>query len=306
MTFDQLLYFREVARIEHLGRAASLLRLSPSAVSTSLTLLQQELGHKLFEKQGRRLVLNENGRRLLIHAEKILASVEQAKLDIRGEHQTSLTGHFRIVVSHGLSSRILAPILTKIQADFSEDGTSLSFELYSERSANVINGLLHGNCDIGVCFSAQPQPQIIKSQIYEGELGIYVNHDNPILKSRSCNLKNLSRLPAFLPKAFSGVDVCESHPMFEAYQIVPNAVLLYDSYEVALQAISSSQGWTLAPDIMYKYFSSRVSPVKLPKSWSAPYSVDLIVQKHRPLTLLTNLLHQHLADVLVNGHQNST
>jgi len=40
---------------------------------------------------------------------------------------------------------------------------------------------------------------------------------------------------AALPKAFQGIDNCETHPMFEAFGIVPDVRLVFDNYEVAIE-----------------------------------------------------------------------
>ena len=48
MNFDKLRYFAEVARTGHLGRAASILCVSASAVSHAIADLEDELGVELF------------------------------------------------------------------------------------------------------------------------------------------------------------------------------------------------------------------------------------------------------------------
>lgn len=73
MNFHHLHYFWAVAHEEHLTRAAERLHVSQSAVSMQIQKLEAELGHALFERRGKRLVLTEAGRIALDHADAIFA-----------------------------------------------------------------------------------------------------------------------------------------------------------------------------------------------------------------------------------------
>lgn len=76
LNYHHLRYFREVARQGHLGRAAERLNLSQSAMSIQIRQLEDRLGHKLFDRVGRRLELTEAGRIALDHAERIFTAGE--------------------------------------------------------------------------------------------------------------------------------------------------------------------------------------------------------------------------------------
>lgn len=71
LNFHHLRYFMEVARQGNLTRAAQTLAVSQSALSTQIQTLEARLGHPLFERVGRRLVLTEAGRIALDHAQAI-------------------------------------------------------------------------------------------------------------------------------------------------------------------------------------------------------------------------------------------
>ena len=51
MKLDQLTYFLEAARHEHIGKAAKAVAISPSAISHSISALEKELGRPLFKKR---------------------------------------------------------------------------------------------------------------------------------------------------------------------------------------------------------------------------------------------------------------
>lgn len=76
LNLHHLRLFRAVARDGTLTGAARGLNISQSAVSTQIKALEAALGHALFERQGRNLVLTEAGRIALDHADEIFRAAE--------------------------------------------------------------------------------------------------------------------------------------------------------------------------------------------------------------------------------------
>ncbi|MBO6707515.1 MAG: LysR family transcriptional regulator, partial [Roseitalea sp.] len=71
LNYHHLRYFREVAHEGNLSRAAERLNVAQSALSSQIRTLEARLGHALFERVGRTLVLTEVGRITLDHADRI-------------------------------------------------------------------------------------------------------------------------------------------------------------------------------------------------------------------------------------------
>lgn len=77
LNFAHLRYFWAVAHEGNLTRAAERLHVSASAVSVQIQKLEEDLGHALFERRGKQLVLTEAGRITLDHADSIFALGEE-------------------------------------------------------------------------------------------------------------------------------------------------------------------------------------------------------------------------------------
>lgn len=73
LNFHHLRYFWAVAHEGNLTRAARRLRVSQSAVSVQIQQFEADLGHALFERRGKQLVLTEAGRISLDYADQIFA-----------------------------------------------------------------------------------------------------------------------------------------------------------------------------------------------------------------------------------------
>jgi LysR family transcriptional activator of nhaA len=71
LNFHHLRYFQAIAREGSLTKAARRLNVAQSALSVQLRRLEEQLGHPLFERASKSLVLTEAGRVALDHADSI-------------------------------------------------------------------------------------------------------------------------------------------------------------------------------------------------------------------------------------------
>ena len=74
LNYNHLRYFWAVAHDGQLTRTAERLNVSQSALSVQIRKLEERLGHAVFERRGRQLVLTEAGRIVLDHADAIFAA----------------------------------------------------------------------------------------------------------------------------------------------------------------------------------------------------------------------------------------
>ena len=77
MNYHHLRYFWAIAHEGKLTRAARRLNVSQSALSTQVKKLEDQLGHALFEREGRRLRLTEAGRIALDYADTVFEAGEE-------------------------------------------------------------------------------------------------------------------------------------------------------------------------------------------------------------------------------------
>ncbi|MEO1678316.1 MAG: LysR family transcriptional regulator [Pseudomonadota bacterium] len=84
LNYRHLRYFRAVARDGVLSRAAQTLNLSQSALSAQIRTLEDSLGHRLFDRVGRRLELTEVGRIALDYADRIFETGDELVATLSG------------------------------------------------------------------------------------------------------------------------------------------------------------------------------------------------------------------------------
>ncbi|MEM6409545.1 MAG: LysR family transcriptional regulator [Pseudomonadota bacterium] len=118
LNYHHLRYFREVATLGHLSRAAERLNVSQSSLSIQIKQLEERLGHALFDRVGRRLELTEAGRIALDHADRIFGAGEEliAALNQDAARQTPLRVGALSTLSRNFQLQFLRPFLSDPKA----------------------------------------------------------------------------------------------------------------------------------------------------------------------------------------------
>jgi DNA-binding transcriptional LysR family regulator len=99
----QIAVFDAVARLGSVSRAAEEVALSQSAASMALKELEDGLSTKLFHRHGRKMILNENGRRLQPKAHSLILLAAE----IRRPESEELEGMLRVAASTTIGNYIL-------------------------------------------------------------------------------------------------------------------------------------------------------------------------------------------------------
>ena len=80
MELLQLKYFKDAAEMENFSKAAIKNMVPQPSISNAVKRLEEELDVKLFDRVGKKIFLNEEGRYLLEKATDILNSVDESTL----------------------------------------------------------------------------------------------------------------------------------------------------------------------------------------------------------------------------------
>lgn len=114
LNYHHLLYFWTVARDGSIAKASTTLRLAPPTISEQIRSLEESLGAKLFEKQGRNLVLTDAGRVAFEYAEEIFTRGEELTEVLsgrKGERMARFTIGIADVVPKLIAYRLILPAL---------------------------------------------------------------------------------------------------------------------------------------------------------------------------------------------------
>ena len=112
LPLNTLTAFRAVAEVQNLRAAAEALHLTHSAVSQQIGVLEEQLGFDVFDRRGRRVVLNAAGQALLRSVQAALAQLDEgvqaAAAAASGEAQ-----RLRVTVLPSFAQRWLLPRIVR-------------------------------------------------------------------------------------------------------------------------------------------------------------------------------------------------
>lgn len=155
VTFRQLDVFVNVARAGSVSAAAQRVHLSQSASSQALSDLEYQLDVALFERLGRRLALNDAGRRLLPQAEQLLEGLT-VLVETAREPQGALRGRLQV----SASATVGTYLLPRLAGRFSEVHPETDLQLRLRNTQGVIDDLLQYDADLGLVEGQCTEPRL--------------------------------------------------------------------------------------------------------------------------------------------------
>lgn len=143
LNYHHLRYFWMIANEGHLTRAAERLHVSQSALSIQLRQLEASLGQKLFEREGKRLLLTEAGRIALDYANAIFRTGDELISLMQG--QTAQRQLVRIgavaTLSRNFQMELVRPLLDRADIELVLRSGSLA-ELLRQLHTHTIDLVL--------------------------------------------------------------------------------------------------------------------------------------------------------------------
>jgi DNA-binding transcriptional LysR family regulator len=145
MDLGRLRALHAVASYKTVLAAGEALHCTPSAVSQQLTKLERETGATLVEKHGRGLRLTEAGRVLARHAEKVLATVDEAEAALAA-HRDTVVGRLTVAAFATACRALLPYALHRLASDHPQLSTGL-VEVHPHEGLEMLH---RGHVDLAV------------------------------------------------------------------------------------------------------------------------------------------------------------
>lgn len=195
-TLKQLELFLDLARSEKIIDTAKKFDLSQSAVSMAIKELERLLDGLLFERIGKRLVLNGRGAMLLrsggLHVEALHALYEQMRSD-------SLSGELRLAASVTIAEYFLPALVS----EYMQENPQVVMVLKSANTAEVIGKVLSGEVDLGFIEGDGVLEEIDSRVLIKDEL-IVLSSDAALAASGPQFIDRLASRPWILREKGSG------------------------------------------------------------------------------------------------------
>jgi DNA-binding transcriptional LysR family regulator len=242
-----LIYFREVARLEHVSAAARELHVSQPAITRQLQDLERELGGKrLFERAGRRVRLTEAGRLLLGHAELILRQVEQARFDL-ATFGDELGGRVSIGAPPTVGERLLPDALH----DFHRDHRRLELKVHEGSTSELLRLLDQGELDMAVVTVTVAHRGLRVTPLFQEDLLVVVANEHRLAGRGEVTITDLRDEP-FLLYSPGGYVRDATLNACRAAKFAPRVALNSGSMELLLRMAEAGLGVAIIPPLALK------------------------------------------------------
>jgi len=274
ITLEHIRQFQAVVRFKNLNFAAKKINISPSAISRSIKIIEEDYATPLFDRVGRSMVINEAGKSFY---ERSLNLIEEYNSLLSNTEDGNIKGVMKIGASHWLASRYLPGLLSKVP----EKRQNSRIEIFSYDSDISILKVLSGDLDFALCFSPRQHADIESKTIHSGQLVLCSNkkHQLSMATSRKV-ISSLSDYPAIIHKPNELVFSCDDHPMFLKYNINPHFEFFWNSDHIAIELMNKNSYWTMIPDIIVEHEKS-LKKFNHPRAWDAPYKIKIIWHKNK-------------------------
>ncbi|MDI3310001.1 MAG: LysR family transcriptional regulator [Thermoanaerobacterium sp.] len=188
MELLQLKYFQVVAKLENVTRAAEELHVAQPSLSKTIARLESDVGVPLFERQGKRLKLNQFGKIFLKRVERILKELEEGKREIR-----DLAGlECGSVTVGATTSRLLPNLFSK----YLKYNPNVKFRLFQvSHQLEIEERLMNGEFDL--CISSMPinKIEIHCEPLINEEIFLAVPPGHRLAKLKNIQLSEIANEP---------------------------------------------------------------------------------------------------------------
>lgn len=232
---DTLEIFRAVVQEGGVLRAAAKLHRVPSNVTTRIRQLEERLGVRLFQRQGRSLALSEEGRTLFGYAERLLRLADEAVDELSAGPPR---GPFRLGSLESVSASRLPAVLSR----FHQRHPQVRLELVCGHTAELVHRV--NGFDLEAAFVSDPfrAEGLETVPVFEEELVLITPGSLPRLR-RARELEHMTMI------AFARG--CSYRKRLEDWLgqggVVPERVLEFASYQAMISCVAAGTGFAVVP-----------------------------------------------------------
>ncbi len=205
--------FAKVAETEHVTKASELLLLSQSAVSMALADLERQAGSPLFQRQGRRLFLNDRGRGLLAAAQQVLTQLDNFE-KLLDESAEEPIGELII----GASTTIGNYLLPALMATFSQRYPRAKALLQVGNTQQIETALEQGDIDLGLIEGPCHSQALDRLHWRNDELVVIAGKNHPWSKTEQIDRTQLKNADWIVREKGSGTREVFETAMSETVQ----------------------------------------------------------------------------------------
>ena len=186
MEFRNLRAFYLVARMGGLLRAGHEMGITPAAVSLRLKQLESEIDTKLFERRANKLLLTEDGRFFLSHAQRIMEDIDNSLALLHG-NKGIIAGNVSVTLGGDIAYTLVNHI-----AAFVKENPRVRLRMMSTSSPDTLELVKADKIEIGIGRFKNTPRTLQKIHLFTTALVAIYPKDHPLSASKRLSLLDLS------------------------------------------------------------------------------------------------------------------
>jgi DNA-binding transcriptional LysR family regulator len=239
MDLHQIEIFCTLIKLRSFSRAAEASYLTQPTVSGHIKNLETELGVRLLDRLGKRVVPTEEGEILYRYGQKLLLLRDHARQEIE-----AVSGRMSGLLKIGGSTIPGAYILPAFIGAFKKEYPSLSIQLMIDDTAKVAQAVKDGELCIGVVGARVSDRHLESHAFLTDELVVAVPPGHPWAHKKSIPVEALKSEPFILREEGSGTRrIMEEHLEKAGVSLADlNTVAVVGSSDAVRQAVKAGLG----------------------------------------------------------------
>lgn len=241
MELHQLKYFISIVETGSFSKAARRCFVTQPSLSQQIIKLEKELGKKLFDRLGKKVVLTDTGNSLLPRARRILQEVGEIRTEIEDE-KVSNQGILSVGMIPTIAPFLLPVCMRKFRTKFPE----AEIKIQENLTENLIQMLIGFKIDIAIMSLPVNSELVEYKKLFDDSLVLTIPDSFKLSKSKTVRFRNLEKIP------FIALD--EEHCLGEQVQTVcyekqinPDVVCKTWNLSTILNSVSFGSGISIVP-----------------------------------------------------------
>ena len=200
MNSDDLALFAAVVHAGSISRAAIEKGMDQSTVSRRVSLLESEVGGRLFHRSGRGVTLTERGQQLMVYAQTISNTLETA---LRAMQKETGTGPARLRI--GAQPTIARMTFGKLYHAFRVQYPNTQIRFIEGLANQLLSSLNDGEIDLLLLYRPEHAGSLPYDPLLHEGIWLITPPDFTLPVANSVPLSQLADIPLILPSTHHGI-----------------------------------------------------------------------------------------------------
>jgi DNA-binding transcriptional LysR family regulator len=256
MNFLYLRAYYAVATERSFTRAAQVLNVSQSTLSSQVKALEEAYGVHLLDRRGRSVYPTEMGQALLVHCRDLLRQ-EEAIDELLSQNRRLRAGQLKIGAD---GPKHVVPILK----NFLDLHPNYKVALFSTYSRKVAQDLLDYETDVAVvALDGAPHEQLHVEPLMRYALVAFVPKAHPLAKKRVMELSDFAQVRLIIREPVSKVRQLLMKRLERAGVTLQKNLIEMNSREAALEAVAAGMGVSVMGEVEFPKEDKRTVALKI-------------------------------------------